>query len=165
MTAYAQTIGLDPKIVVPSYMARVQESRNGQQRGPSRPTLGVVPDAEPPLGFTVYEASVGARVDALLAELSGVSRAQVKRWIDAGRVTVGDEVVRPSRKLALGETIEARPLEPVEMALAPEAIPLEVLYEDEHLIVIDTRRARRPPGAGAPGRNPRERALAHCGDL
>jgi len=33
VTAYAQTIGLDPKIVVPSYMARVQESRNGQQRG------------------------------------------------------------------------------------------------------------------------------------
>ena len=33
VTAYAQTIGLDPKIVVPSYMARVQESRTGQQRG------------------------------------------------------------------------------------------------------------------------------------
>ncbi len=33
VTAYAQTIGLDPKIVVPSYMARVQESRNEQQRG------------------------------------------------------------------------------------------------------------------------------------
>ncbi|MEM9174974.1 MAG: helix-turn-helix domain-containing protein [Myxococcota bacterium] len=33
VTAYAQTIGLDPKIVVPSYMARVQESRNAQQRG------------------------------------------------------------------------------------------------------------------------------------
>ncbi len=33
VTAYAQTIGLDPKIVVPSYMARVQESRNSEQRG------------------------------------------------------------------------------------------------------------------------------------
>lgn len=33
VTAYAQTIGLDPKIVVPSYMARVQESRNDPQRG------------------------------------------------------------------------------------------------------------------------------------
>ncbi|MCR9094595.1 MAG: helix-turn-helix domain-containing protein [bacterium] len=33
VTAYAQTIGLDPKIVVPSYMARVQESRSEQQRG------------------------------------------------------------------------------------------------------------------------------------
>lgn len=33
VTAYAKTIGLDPKIVVPSYMARVQESRSGSQRG------------------------------------------------------------------------------------------------------------------------------------
>lgn len=33
VTAYAQTIGLDPGVVVPSYMARVQESRNAQQRG------------------------------------------------------------------------------------------------------------------------------------
>lgn len=33
VTAYAKTIGLDPKIVVPSYMARVQESRSGNQRG------------------------------------------------------------------------------------------------------------------------------------
>lgn len=33
VTAYAKTIGLDPKIVVPSYMARVQESRGGNQRG------------------------------------------------------------------------------------------------------------------------------------
>jgi curved DNA-binding protein CbpA len=33
VTAYARTIGLDPKLVVPSYMARVQESRSGNQRG------------------------------------------------------------------------------------------------------------------------------------
>jgi 23S rRNA pseudouridine1911/1915/1917 synthase len=125
-----------------------------------------MPDAAPPLAFTVDEASVGARVDALLAELSGVSRAQVKRWIDAGRVTVGDEVVRPSRKLALGETIEARPLEPVEMALAPEAIPLEVLYEDEHLIVIDKPAGLVVhPAPGHPGGTLVNALLAHCGDL
>ena len=125
-----------------------------------------MPDAEPPLGFTVDEASVGARVDALPAEFSGVSRAQVKRWIDAGRVTVGDEVVRPSRKLALGETIEARPLEPVEMALAPEAIPLEVLYEDEHLIVIDKPAGLVVhPAPGHPGGTLVNALLAHCGDL
>jgi len=125
-----------------------------------------MPDAAPPLAFTVDEASVGARVDALLAELSGVSRAQVKRWIDAGRVTVGDEVVRPSRKLALGETIEARPLEPVEMALTPKAIPLEVLYEDEHLIVIDKPAGLVVhPAPGHPGGTLVNALLAHCGDL
>ncbi len=123
-------------------------------------------DAEAPLAFTVDEASVGSRVDALLAELSGVSRAQVKRWIDAGRVTVGEEVVRPSRKLALGEAIEARPLEPVEMALAPEAIPLEVLFEDQHLIVIDKPAGLVVhPAPGHPGGTLVNALLAHCGDL
>ena len=125
-----------------------------------------MPDAAAPLAFTVDEASVGARVDALLAELSGVSRAQVKRWIDAGRVTVGDEVVRPSRKVALGDSIEARPLEPVEMTLAPEAIPLEVLFEDEHLIVVDKPAGLVVhPAPGHPGGTLVNALLAHCGDL
>ncbi|MEM9174973.1 MAG: RluA family pseudouridine synthase [Myxococcota bacterium] len=123
-------------------------------------------DAPLPLAFTVDEASVGTRIDALLAELSGVSRAQVKRWIDADRVTVGGDVVRPSRKVALGEAIEARPLEPVEMALAPEAIPLEVLFEDEHLIVIDKPAGLVVhPAPGHPSGTLVNALLAHCGDL
>ena len=122
--------------------------------------------ADAPLAFTVDEASVGVRVDALVAELSGVSRAQVKRWIDAERVTVDGEVVRASRKVALGEAIEARPIEPVEMALAPEAIPLEVLFEDEHLIVIDKPAGLVVhPAPGHPGGTLVNALLAHCGDL
>ena len=43
------------------------------------------------LQFVVEEDSAGARIDAALAELSGISRAQIRRWIDAGRVTVAGE--------------------------------------------------------------------------
>ena len=51
------------------------------------------PDAR--IAFLVEEeANVGARVDVVLAEISGESRAQVRRWIDAGRVSVGGETVR-----------------------------------------------------------------------
>ncbi|MBB83619.1 MAG: RluA family pseudouridine synthase [Deltaproteobacteria bacterium] len=123
-------------------------------------------DAAPPLAFTVEEGSVGTRIDALLAELSGASRAQVKRWIDAGRVKIGDEVVRPSRKVEFGESIEARPLEPVEMALEPEAIPLDVLFEDEHLIVLDKPAGLVVhPAPGHPDGTLVNALLAHCGDL
>ena len=123
-------------------------------------------DAAPPLSFTVEEAAVGARVDAVLAELSGVSRAQVKRWIDAGCVVVGDEPVRASRRLALGETIEARPLEPVEMTLVPEDIPLEVLFEDQHLIVLDKPAGLVVhPAPGHPAGTLVNALLHHCGDL
>jgi 23S rRNA pseudouridine1911/1915/1917 synthase len=121
---------------------------------------------EGPLDFLVDEEAAGERVDVVLAGLAGVSRAQVRRWIDAGRVTVSGEPVRPSRRLALGEAIEARPLEPVAMELVPEPIPIPILFEDEHLIVVD-----KPAGLvvhPAPG-HPRgtlvNALLAHCGDL
>ena len=122
--------------------------------------------ASHPLSFTVDEASVGARVDAVVAELAGVSRAQVKRWIDAGLVRVGGEPVRASRKLSLGESIEATPLEPVAMALEPEALPLEVLFEDARLIVIDKPAGLVVhPAPGHPKGTLVNALLHHCGDL
>lgn len=89
------------------------------------------------LAFTVEEGAAGQRVDAALAALAAVSRSQIKRWLDEGRVLVGGRSVRASRLLALGETIEARPLEPVALSLEAEAIPLVVLFEDSDLIVVD----------------------------
>lgn len=118
------------------------------------------------LEFSVDEETAGMRIDTALAELSGNSRAQVRRWIDAGAVRVASEVVRASRRLALAEVIEAVPLQPVKMDLCPEPIPLVVLYEDGDLIVID-----KPAGLvvhPAPG-HPRgtlvNALLHHCGDL
>ena len=119
-----------------------------------------------PLSFTVDEASVGARVDAVVAELAGVSRAQVKRWIDAGLVRVGGDPVRASRKLSLGESIEATPLEPAVTTLEPEALPLEVLFEDAHLIVIDKPAGLVVhPAPGHPKGTLVNALLHHCGDL
>ena len=48
------------------------------------------------LVFEVDEASMGIRVDAWIAELTGISRAQVRRWVDAGRVLVSGAKVRAS---------------------------------------------------------------------
>ena len=122
--------------------------------------------ASHPLSFIVDDASVGVRVDAVVAELAGVSRAQVKRWIDAGLVRVGGEPVRASRKLSLGESIEATPLEPVAMALEPEALPLEVLFEDARLIVIDKPAGLVVhPAPGHPKGTLVNALLHHCGDL
>lgn len=118
------------------------------------------------LRFEVDEATNGTRVDTTLAELSGVSRAQVRRWLDAGRVQVDGAKVRASRRLALGETIEALPVEAVEMDLAPEAIPLVVLHEDSDLIVIDKPAGLVVhPAPGHPSGTLVNALLHHCGDL
>ncbi len=118
------------------------------------------------LVFSVDETSVGTRVDTLLAQLSGVSRAQIRRWIDAGRVRVSGDVVRASRKVALGEPIEAHPLEPIEMELRPEPIELVVLHEDEDLIVVDKPAGLVVhPAPGHPNGTLVNALLHHCGDL
>ena len=118
------------------------------------------------LEFSVDEGSAGTRIDVALAEFSGVSRAQVRRWIDAGGVRVGGETVRASRRLAVGETIEAEPTQPVEMDLAPEPIPLVVLYEDADLIVIDKQAGLVVhPAPGHPNGTLVNALLHHCGDL
>lgn len=119
-----------------------------------------------PISFVANESHVGSRVDALLAEVSGVSRAQVRRWIDAGRVRVAGEAVRASRKLLLGEAVTAEPLDPVEMDLRPEAIPLVVLHEDADLIVIDKPAGMVVhPAPGHPSGTLVNALLHHCGDL
>jgi len=132
-------------------------SREGEKNASPAPST---------LEFLVEEDSAGMRIDMALAEFSGVSRAQIRRWIDAGGVRVAGSVVRPSRRLAIGEIIEARPTQPVEMDLSPEAIPLDVLYEDADLIVIDKPAGLVVhPAPGHPTGTLVNALLHHCGDL
>lgn len=120
-----------------------------------------------PLTFTVGDELAGQRVDQGLAALAGVPRAQVRRWIEAGRVRLdGQAVTRPSRRLGEGDQLEAEPPEPIELTIEPEAIPLAILYEDSHLVVLD-----KPAGMvvhPAPGHwsgTLVHAILHHCGDL
>ncbi|GGY52075.1 RluA family pseudouridine synthase [Parvularcula lutaonensis] len=90
-----------------------------------------------PIHITVTE-SPGERIDRWLAGQTGHSRTQVKALIKEGALTIGGEVMTdPTHKVQEGEEIALVP-PPVKEA-APEAqdIPLNVLFEDEHLIVID----------------------------
>ncbi|MHA7838810.1 MAG: pseudouridine synthase, partial [bacterium] len=118
------------------------------------------------LELRVDEGRAGGRADVVLASLAGVSRAQARRWIDAGRVRVGGDSVRPSRTLVFGEVIEAHPPPPTPLELVPEAIPLSILHEDAHLIVLDKPAGLVVhPAPGHPSGTLVNALLAHCGDL
>ena len=90
-----------------------------------------------PLTIEVDAAAEGERLDQLLAEPLG-SRSAAQRAIDAGRVTV-DGTVRPKRhRVAAGERVEVGPEPAGDPAEAPAGeVPFAVIYEDEHLLVID----------------------------
>ena len=94
-----------------------------------------------PLPPVQLSAEAG-RLDAVLAQLTGESRSQVAQWIVAGGVEVGGVVVtRPSHKLRGGEALSVQPPAPSPSQVEPEAVALDVLFEDEHLIAVN-----KPPG-------------------
>ena len=117
--------------------------------------------------FVVAPDQAGERLDQFLAarELP-FSRSQLKRRIDEGEVTVNGEAAKPSRKLRAGDQVAFAPPPAVPVELAPESIPLTVLYEDAHLIVIDKPAGLVVhPAAGNPGGTLVNALLAHCRDL
>ncbi|WP_291424846.1 RluA family pseudouridine synthase [Deinococcus sp.] len=86
--------------------------------------------------------ATAGRLDTVLAELTGVSRSQVAGWVEGGQVQVGGvQASKPSLKLRGGETLIVQVPLPPSAHVEPENIPLDVLYEDEHLIAIN-----KPPG-------------------
>ncbi|MEW5945358.1 MAG: RluA family pseudouridine synthase [bacterium] len=78
------------------------------------------------------------RVDAFLAErLSGFSRSRVQKLIRGGRVELEGASCEPDARVRAGDTVVVLIPPPESSDVRPEAIPLDVVYEDEHLIVVN----------------------------
>lgn len=107
----------------------------------------------------------GMRLDRwLAAQLPELSRSRLQKLIEQGQVVVNGQVCRAKKQeVQLGDRLEVTipPLEPLE--LQPEAMPLEILYEDEHLLILN-----KPAGLvvhPAPGHHSGTLVhglLAHC---
>jgi len=117
--------------------------------------------------LVVPSEAAGLRLDRFLAGSGhGWSRSQVARWIGDGHVTRNGRPSKPAQFLAPGDVIEVSPPAPTPSEVLPQAIPLDVIYEDSHLIVIN-----KPPGlvvhpaAGNPDGTLVNALLAHCRDL
>lgn len=114
-----------------------------------------VPDvsSERPCSFTVEPERSGERLDRFLAsKLPELSRSRVQNLIGQGRVTV-DGVARKSSHRVSADELIAVEMPPVQIAgVEPEAIPLEVLYRDEDVAVVNKPAGMIVhPGAGASG--------------
>ncbi len=123
---------------------------------------------EPPSErFVVDEERSEQRLDQAIADLTGASRSQVGRWIRDGRVRVEEtEITRPARKVHMGERLELSRPEPEVWNVEPEAIPLDVVFEDAHLIVVDKAAGMVVHPAPGHRRGTLVNALLHhCTDL
>ncbi len=124
-------------------------------------------DPEPTVTFQVAADDDGLRMDRFLAAARpDWSRAQVTRWIRDGHALRNGRPAKPGQLLRTGDVIDVTPPPPTPSELVPQEIPLDVLFEDEHLIVVN-----KPPGlvihpaAGNPDGTLVNALLAHCGDL
>ncbi len=117
--------------------------------------------------LSVTEDEAGERIDRYLAvKLDGFSRSRLKALIKEGELRLnGAEMIEPNYRIKAGDAISLNLPPPVDPVPKPENIPLDVVFEDEHLIVIN-----KPPGlvvhpaAGNWSGTLVNALIAHCGE-
>jgi 23S rRNA pseudouridine1911/1915/1917 synthase len=116
--------------------------------------------------LTVSESDDGERLDHFIgARVPELSRSQAKKLIVEGLVTVNERAAKPSTTLSSGDEVLVHVPAPTEAVPAPEPIPLDVVYEDADLIVVN-----KPagivvhPAPGSPDGTLVNAILHHCGD-
>jgi len=102
------------------------------------------------LNFQTETEDIGKRLDAFLAEkIADWSRSRLKRLIDDGEVLVNEKAAKSSQKLRHNDAIEVELTESPVETFEPENIPLEMIYEDEFLAVVNKKAGMVVhPGAG-----------------
>jgi len=94
--------------------------------------------APAPTVITLSEDDEGERIDRVLARrCPEFSRSALQRWIEQGRVEQAGEIVSRKTKAQGGAEVSIHPAPPEPMSAEPQEIPLEVLFEDAHLIILD----------------------------
>ncbi len=114
--------------------------------------------------FTVGEESRGMRLDVFLAAAAGISRSSAEKHITAGLVFLNGKAATKKNVVSIGDEISFDEPAPVECKAVAQEIPLDVVYEDSDIIVIN-----KPvgmvvhPAAGNPDGTLVNALLAHCG--
>jgi 23S rRNA pseudouridine1911/1915/1917 synthase len=95
-------------------------------------------DQSPLLTFSISEEDAGQRLDAFLAtQIRDWSRARLQRLIEEAEVLVNGRTAKSSYKLRANDTLEVELIAAPIAEFAPEDIPIEIVYEDEDLVVVN----------------------------
>ena len=102
------------------------------------------------LSYKTIEEDAGERLDSVIArEFTQFSRAHIQKWIKDGKLLLDGETVKPKQPLKINQFISVEALEEPTLEDRPEDIPLEIIFEDDDIIIIN----KQPglvvhPGAG-----------------
>jgi 23S rRNA pseudouridine1911/1915/1917 synthase len=116
-----------------------------------------------PLTLTVASEGIGQRLDLFLAQHLGLSRSYLQMLVEKKHVFLNNSPAKKSAKLQLGDSLHVDFIIVPEVSLIPEAIPLDILYEDEVLLAINKPAGMVVhPGAGNWTGTFAHALLAHC---
>lgn len=117
--------------------------------------------------FEILEEDNGKRIDKYLSSLlDGKSRSYIQRVIDDGKVNVNGKIVKSNYKLKIKDIINLEIPEPTELEVIPENIPLDILYEDKDVIVVNKSQGMVVhPAPGSYNGTMVNALLYHCKDL
>ncbi len=87
--------------------------------------------------FLCDETSAGIRLDVFLSEQTDVTRSAAQKLIENGDVTVSGKAVAKNYKLRKGDTVVFVLPEPVDLEAVPEDIPLDIVFEDSDVIIVN----------------------------
>ncbi len=108
----------------------------------------------------------GERIDALLSRnLDGFSRSQIQKLLEQGAVTLDGKALKKNFRCTAGESYDILLPDTAELPLEPQDIPLDIVYEDDDLIVVNKQRGLVVhPAPGHPDCTLVNALLYHCGD-
>lgn len=114
--------------------------------------------------LTVTDEQAGKRADVLLSEALGITRSAAERLIESEKVLVEGKAVTKSLKVTVRQSFEIEIPDPEPSEAVPENIPLDIIYEDDDLIVINKPKGTVVhPAPGNPGGTLVNALLYHCG--
>ncbi|SFD59830.1 23S rRNA pseudouridine1911/1915/1917 synthase [Paenibacillus catalpae] len=126
-------------------------------------------ESEELLEFEVSPERAGERIDKFVTDSlneESISRTQVQDWIKSGAVHVNQNTVKSNYKVSSGDQVALRIPEPEDAAIAAENIPLNIVYEDSDVIVINKPRGMVVhPAAGHSSGTVVNALMYHCKDL
>lgn len=89
---------------------------------------------------TAEAEDTGTRADVFLAAKLGVSRSNVQKLLEDGRVKRGEKIIKANYKVRAGEMFVVDIPEPEPIEAVPENIPLDIIYEDDDVVVLNKAR-------------------------
>lgn len=114
----------------------------------------------------ITEQEAGQRADVALAALLELTRSNMQKLLEEGRAVKGAKVLKANYKLRLGDEITVTLPEPQPLDVQPENIPLDIIYEDDDVVVVNKPRGMVVhPAAGNYNGTLVNAMLYHCQNL